>query len=470
VNNGDGSVSPGRVGTNTYAGLHSHDDGIIHMEPATQDDAGNNATVGRYFQYGGWKLSSTGYSFLGTTVKNGDKCSGQAGTTTWAVARFNGNPAGRQTYVSQSGDPSKYKLYNDDIVLIAFLPSGKSITSIGNPPSLANLPDAASNEGGGSSSTSGDASGKPCVKEAGTPPPGAPTVPVQVGPAPTHLIIKDLKTGTGAVVPKGATVTVQYIGVACSTGKIFDSSYSHGQPVTFPLSGVIPGWSDGIPGMRVGGLRLLGIPSAEAYGAQGSPGAIAPNEALWFVVQMVNVGSSTPTTVPSASSAPDYAVDPNKTYTASITTNFGTIVIALDTKNAPIAAGHFIKLAQAGFYNGSRWHRVAQDFVIQGGAPHGDPSASYGHAVVGEVPTDNYPLGAVAAAKTQSDPPGTFDSQFFIVTSPVNGKSLSNDYARFGSVKSGMDVVQKIAALAPAGGDGEPTKPATIAKVTITIS
>jgi cyclophilin family peptidyl-prolyl cis-trans isomerase len=271
-------------------------------------------------------------------------------------------------------------------------------------------------------------------------------------------------------VPKGATVTVQYIGVACSTGKIFDSSYSRGQPATFPLSGVIQGWTDGIPGMRVGGLRLLGIPSGEAYGSQGSPGAIAPNEALWFVVQMVSVGAPPSTTTPGASSTADYNVDPSKTYTASITTNFGTIVIALDTKNAPIAAGHFIKLAQAGVYNGSRWHRVAKDFVIQGGAPHGDPTASYGHAVVGEVPTDNYPLGAIAAAKTQSDTPGTFGSQFFIVTSAQNGMSLPNDYARFGSVKSGMDVVQKIAALAPAGGDGEPTQSATIDKVTVTIS
>jgi cyclophilin family peptidyl-prolyl cis-trans isomerase len=308
------------------------------------------------------------------------------------------------------------------------------------------------------------------VKEVGPAPKGAPAVPVQTGPPPTKLVIKDLKTGTGAVVPKGATVTVQYIGVACSTGKIFDSSYSRGESATFPLSGVIQGWTDGIPGMRVGGLRLLGIPSGEAYGAQGSPGAIAPNEALWFVVQMVKIGAAAPeTTVPAATSAPDYKVDPSKTYTATISTNFGSIVIALDTKNAPIAAGHFIKLAQAGFYNGSRWHRVAKDFVIQGGAPHGDPNASYGHAVVGEVPTDNYPLGVIAAAKTQSDPRGTFDSQFFIVTSAQNGLSLPNDYARFGSVKSGMDVVQKIAALAPAGGDGEPTQNATIDKISITI-
>ena len=87
----------------------------------------------------------------------------------------------------------------------------------------------------------------------------------------------------------GATVTVDYIGVACSTGKIFDSSYCRGQSATFPLTGVIPGWSNGIPGMKVGGARLLGIPPAEAYGNQGSPPDIAPDETLWFVVKVKNM-------------------------------------------------------------------------------------------------------------------------------------------------------------------------------------
>jgi peptidylprolyl isomerase len=138
-----------------------------------------------------------------------------------------------------------------------------------------------------------------CVAMKGTPPTGAPVVPVQTGPPPKTLLIKDLKKGTGAVVPKNATVTVNYIGVACTTGKIFDSSYSRGQPTTFPLNQVIAGWTNGIPGMRVGGSRLLGIPSDQAYGATGSPPAVGPNEPLWFVVDMVKVGSTAPTTVPS---------------------------------------------------------------------------------------------------------------------------------------------------------------------------
>ena len=107
---------------------------------------------------------------------------------------------------------------------------------------------------------------------------------MKVGTPPTTLVKEDLKVGNGAVVKPGATVTVDYIGVTCSTGKVFDSSYKTGKPVTFPLSGVIKGWTDGIPGMKVGGVRLLGIPPDQGYGSQGSPPTIAPDETLWFVV------------------------------------------------------------------------------------------------------------------------------------------------------------------------------------------
>jgi hypothetical protein len=126
--------------------------------------------------------------------------------------------------------------------------------------------------------------GKPCVAMTGTPPAGAPAVPVQEGPPPTQLVTQDLQPGTGAEVAPGATVTVDYIGVACSTGVIFDSSYSRGQPAPFSLDQVIPGFGQGIAGMKVGGVRLLGIPPDLAYGEQGAPPDIAPGETLWFVV------------------------------------------------------------------------------------------------------------------------------------------------------------------------------------------
>jgi hypothetical protein len=146
------SGTPARASnTNVYAGLHSHNDGVIHMEPLVSEEAGKNATVGKYFEFGGWKLSATGYSFLGTTVKNGDTCAGKPGTLQWEVGRWDGDTTGKtkQTYTVKTGDPSKYKLLQYDIVVIAFLPQGKTLASIGDPPSVPNLAKALGVEGQG---------------------------------------------------------------------------------------------------------------------------------------------------------------------------------------------------------------------------------------------------------------------------------------------------------------------------------
>jgi len=124
-------------------------------------------------------------------------------------------------------------------------------------------------------------------------PAGAPEVPVKEGPPPEKLIMEDLVAGVGAVVKPEETVTVNYIGVACTTGKIFDSSYSRGEPATFALTQVIPGWTQGIPGMKVGGQRLLGIPSALAYGPAGQGADIGPDEPLWFVVEVLDAKPTT---------------------------------------------------------------------------------------------------------------------------------------------------------------------------------
>ena len=132
--------------------------------------------------------------------------------------------------------------------------------------------------------------GRPCVAVSEPLPAGAPAVPVKEGPPPTQLVAEDLAVGTGTVVNPGDTVTAKYIGVSCTTGQIFDSSYSRGPDGTqFSLKQVIKGWQDGIPGMAVGGQRLLGIPAEQAYGAQGRPPDIAPDEPLWFVVDVVAV-------------------------------------------------------------------------------------------------------------------------------------------------------------------------------------
>lgn len=139
---------------------------------------------------------------------------------------------------------------------------------------------------------SASAAGKPCVGVSDELPPGAPAVPVRKGAPPEELVIEDLQLGEGPPVAATATISVNYIGVACSTGKIFDSSYSRNQPATFPLNGVIQGWQAGIPGMKVGGRRLLGIPPEQAYGAAGRPPDILGDETLWFVVEVVGIDSA----------------------------------------------------------------------------------------------------------------------------------------------------------------------------------
>ena len=133
------------------------------------------------------------------------------------------------------------------------------------------------------------AAGKPCVAVSDPLPEGSPAVPVEVGPAPTSLVIKDLVVGTGPGAIASSSVTVDYIGVSCSTGKIFDSSYSRGEPVEFGLGQVIKGWSEGLLGMQAGGTRVLGIPAGLAYGDNSPTPAIAPGETLWFVVEMKSI-------------------------------------------------------------------------------------------------------------------------------------------------------------------------------------
>jgi peptidylprolyl isomerase len=118
-----------------------------------------------------------------------------------------------------------------------------------------------------------------------------PVVVVPTGPAPTHLVTKDLVTGTGQTAEAGDTVTVNYVGVLYKNGKEFDSSWSRNQPFTTALSSgsVIPGWVQGIPGMKVGGRRELIIPPNLAYGKSGSGSTIPPNSTLVFVVDLLSV-------------------------------------------------------------------------------------------------------------------------------------------------------------------------------------
>ena len=97
----------------------------------------------------------------------------------------------------------------------------------------------------------------------------------------------DTVEGTGDVVKPGATVTANYTGALADTGVIFESSLDNGQPVTFPLDKVIKGWSEGVPGMKVGGKRRLVIPANKAYGATAREG-IPANSDLVFDIEIIS--------------------------------------------------------------------------------------------------------------------------------------------------------------------------------------
>lgn len=104
-----------------------------------------------------------------------------------------------------------------------------------------------------------------------------------------ELQIIDLKVGDGAEVPQGATITAHYTGALIVDGTIFQSSHDFGNPVTFPLNGVIPGWTQGVPGMKVGGIRRLIIPAEMAYGPNSPSPNIPPNSDLVFDIELVGI-------------------------------------------------------------------------------------------------------------------------------------------------------------------------------------
>jgi peptidylprolyl isomerase len=119
-----------------------------------------------------------------------------------------------------------------------------------------------------------------------------PKVPALEGEPPAELVTEDIVKGKGPAAKPGDTLTMQYVGVSWSTNQEFDASWDRGEPFPFQLGAgmVIPGWDEGMVGMRRGGRRLLVIPPEMGYGPQGSPPAIGPNETLVFVVDLEKIG------------------------------------------------------------------------------------------------------------------------------------------------------------------------------------
>jgi cyclophilin family peptidyl-prolyl cis-trans isomerase len=162
--------------------------------------------------------------------------------------------------------------------------------------------------------------------------------------------------------------------------------------------------------------------------------------------------------------APKETLDPGKTYRLAVETNCGAFTIELDQAQAPKTTASLVTLAKDGFFDGTTFHRVVPGFVIQGGDPTGSGTGGPGYKTVDVPPqTAAYTAGVVAMAKAGQEPAGTSGSQFFVVTGADVG--LPPDYAIVGTVTEGMDSVSAIEALGV--GDGPPSQPVVIEKVTV---
>ncbi len=115
-----------------------------------------------------------------------------------------------------------------------------------------------------------------------------PVIEFQGGEPPADLDILDIVVGEGAEATPGDTVRVHYVGVEFHTGEQFDASWDRGESIEFPLNGLIKGWQDGIPGMKVGGRRQLTIPPEQAYGPEGA-GHRLSGKTLIFIIDLLGV-------------------------------------------------------------------------------------------------------------------------------------------------------------------------------------
>jgi peptidyl-prolyl cis-trans isomerase B (cyclophilin B) len=147
-------------------------------------------------------------------------------------------------------------------------------------------------------------------------------------------------------------------------------------------------------------------------------------------------------------------------YELEFQTSHGPFTVAVDEKLAPCNGASMLQLAREGFFNGVEFHRIVPGFVIQAGQSAKTPDGGPGYTTIDPPPADTkYTKGVVAMAKTQTDPPGTGGSQFFVVTGA--DVMLPPDYAPIGKVNDGIAVVEKIGKL------GDPTTEAPTQRIVI---
>ncbi|GIU96045.1 MAG: hypothetical protein KatS3mg012_2502 [Gaiellaceae bacterium] len=170
---------------------------------------------------------------------------------------------------------------------------------------------------------------------------------------------------------------------------------------------------------------------------------------------------------PETRKAPTEPLAEGTTYTLTFETSCGAFSVELDPELAPQTTASLVALARDGYFDDTTFHRVVPGFVIQGGDPTQTGSGGPGYSTVDVPPSDaRYTKGVVAMAKAGFEPPGTAGSQFFVVTGEDVG--LPPDYAIVGSVSEGLDTVLRIDALG--AGDGPPTRPVVVERVTVSES
>lgn len=159
---------------------------------------------------------------------------------------------------------------------------------------------------------------------------------------------------------------------------------------------------------------------------------------------------------------PPMVIDPEKRYTATMTTSKGTMVIELDPQAAPATVNNFVFLSRWHYYDGIVFHRIIPGFVLQGGDPEGTGRGGPGYRFADELPKPGrYQVGSLAMANAGPDTNG---SQFFIISGP-DGVRLPPLYSLFGAVVSGHDVITAIDAVGTRS--GSPTEQVVIESVTI---
>jgi len=164
------------------------------------------------------------------------------------------------------------------------------------------------------------------------------------------------------------------------------------------------------------------------------------------------------------SEPPEMGIDPDKRYTATMSTSMGDLVIALDPNKSPNTVNNFVFLALHHYFDGVIFHRIINGFVCQGGDPTGTGRGGPGYRFDDELPkAGQYEVGSVAMANAG---PNTNGSQFFLISGP-NGASLPPQYALFGKIVKGLDVLDAMQNV-PTGGGDRPKQDVVIDSVTVT--